>query len=69
MPGFVNNACESKPRGVWTPKSLTATLQAILHGRWGVGPASEHQEILFALALLIRVERYGLVVILIDNAI
>ena len=29
-------------------------------GRCGVVPASEHQEILVALASLIRAERYGL---------
>ena len=35
-------------------------LQAILHGRWGVAPASEHQEILVALASLIRAQRYDM---------
>ena len=33
-------------------------LQAILHGCWGVVPASQHQEILVALAPLIRAKRY-----------
>ena len=38
-------------------------------GRWGVVPASEHQEILVALASLIRAQRYDLALKLIDNAI
>ena len=38
-------------------------------GRWGVAPASEHQEILVALASLIRAQRYDLALIIIHNAI
>jgi len=52
---------------VWTPKSATVRLQAILHGRWGVVPASEHQEILVALASLIRAQRYEMALTILDN--
>ena len=46
----------SKGRGK-APKFFNKWQQS---GRWGVAPASEHQEILVALASLIRAERYGL---------
>jgi len=42
-------------------------LQAILHGRWGVAPASQHQEILVALASLIRAQRYDMALTILDN--
>lgn len=35
-------------------------LLAIFYGHWGVVPASQHQEILVALASLIRAERCGM---------
>ena len=36
-------------------------------GRWGVVPASQHQEILVALASLIRAQRYEMALIILDN--
>ena len=36
-------------------------------GRWGVVPASEHQEILVALASLIRAQRYEMALTILDN--
>ena len=36
-------------------------------GRWGVAPASEHQEILVALASLIRAQRYDMALTILDN--
>jgi hypothetical protein len=36
-------------------------------GRWGVVPASEHQEILVVLASLIRAQRYEMVLAILDN--
>jgi len=42
-------------------------LQAILHGRWGVVSASEHQEILVALASLIRAQRYEMALTILKN--
>ena len=36
-------------------------------GRWGVVPASEHQEILVALASLIRAQRYDMALTILDN--
>ena len=36
-------------------------------GRWGVVPASEHQEILIALASLIRAQRYEMALTILDN--
>ena len=36
-------------------------------GRWGVVPASEHQEILVALASLIRPQRYEMALTILDN--
>ena len=35
--------------------------------RWGVVPASEHQEILIALASLIRAKRYEMALTILDN--
>ena len=36
-------------------------------GRWGVVPASEHQEILVALVSLIRAQRYEMALTILDN--
>jgi len=36
-------------------------------GRWGVVHASEHQEILVALASLIRAQRYDMALAILDN--
>ena len=36
-------------------------------GRWEVAPASDHQEILVALASLIRAQRYEMVLTILDN--
>ena len=36
-------------------------------GRWGVVPASQHQEILVALASLIRAQRYDMALTILDN--
>jgi len=58
---------EFEPRRVWTPKSAIKALQAILHERWRVAHASEHQEILAALASLIRAQRYEMALAILDN--
>ena len=39
----------------------------VVGGRWGVVPASEHQEILIALASLIRAQRYEMALTILDN--
>ena len=36
-------------------------------GRWGVVPASEHHDILVALAFLIRTQRYDTALAILDN--
>jgi len=36
-------------------------------GRWGVVPASDRQEILVALASLIRAQRYEMALTILDN--
>ena len=36
-------------------------------GHWGVVPASEHHEILIALASLIRAQRYEMALTILDN--
>jgi hypothetical protein len=36
-------------------------------GRWGVAPASQHREILVALASLIRAQRYDMALTILDN--
>jgi len=36
-------------------------------GRWGVAPASHHEEILVALASLIRAQRYEMALAILDN--
>ena len=36
-------------------------------GRWGVVPASQHQDILVALASLIRAQRYEMALTILDN--
>ena len=74
MPGFVNNACEATPKGVqtqrrrvfWKEKPPTARPKRG-SGRWGVVPASEHQEILVALASLIRAQRYEMALTILDR--
>jgi len=38
-------------------------------GRWGVVPALEHQEILVALASLIRAQRYDMALTILENEI
>jgi hypothetical protein len=43
------------------------TNSTVLHGRWGVVPASQHQEILVALASLIRAQRYDMALTILDN--
>ena len=48
-------------------KKLVVRPQAILDGRWGVVPASEHQDILVALASLIRAQRYEMALTILDN--
>jgi hypothetical protein len=48
-------------------QTVIVGMQAILHGRWGVVPASEHQEILAALASLIRAQRYEMALTILDN--
>ena len=67
-------ACESKPKGVQTQRRRVF-LKQNPHtarpkrdgGRWGVVPASEHQEILVALASLIRAQRYDMALTILDN--
>tara|TARA_X000000950_G_C13795298_1_gene611160 strand:- start:45 stop:296 length:252 start_codon:yes stop_codon:yes gene_type:complete len=53
----------SKGRGK-APKFFNKWQQS---GRWGVVPASEHQEILVALASLIRAKRYDMALTILDN--
>jgi len=66
--------CESTPKGVqtqrrrvfWKQNPLTARPKRD-GGRWGVVPASEHQEILVALASLIRAQRYEMALAILDS--
>ena len=53
----------SKGRG----KAATSVNEERQSGRWGVVPASEHQEILVALASLIRAQRYEMALTILDN--
>ena len=53
----------SKGRGK-APKFFNKCQQS---GRWGVVPASEHQEILVALTSLIRAKRYEMALTILDN--
>lgn len=70
----VINPCESIPKGVqtqrrrvfWKQNPLTARPKRG-SGRWGVVPASQHQEILVALASLIRAQRYEMALTILDN--
>mgnify|MGYP003349486389 CR=1 FL=1 len=39
----------------------------VVGGRWGVVPASQHQEILVAIASLIRAQRYEMALTILDN--
>ena len=41
--------------------------RGIPNGRWGVVPASQYQEILIALASLIRAQRYDLALTILDD--
>jgi len=67
-------SCESTPKGVqtqrgrvfWKQNPHTARLKRD-GGRWGVVPASQHQEILVALASLIRAQRTDLAMVLIEQ--
>ena len=70
----LDGACESKPKGVQTQRRRVFRKQNPLTagpkrdgGRWGVVPASEHQEILVALASLIRAQRYDMALTILDN--
>ena len=69
-------ACESKPKGVQTQRRRVFVKQNPHTarpkgdgGRWGVVPASQHQEILVALASLIRDQRYEMALTVLDNEI
>ena len=53
----------SKGRG----KVATSLNKKRQSGRWGVVPASEQQEILVALASLIRAQRYDMALTILDN--
>jgi len=48
-------------------KAATSANEKRQRGRWGVAPASEHQEILVALASLIRAQRYKMALTILDN--
>ena len=48
-------------------KATTSLNKRRQSGRWGVVPASEHQEILVALASLIRAQRYEMALTILDN--
>ena len=50
----------------WQQKPLTERPKKD-GGRWGVVPASEHHEILIALASLIRAQRYEMALTILDN--
>ena len=67
-------ACESTPKGVQTHRRRGISRQNPHTagpkrdgGRWGVVPASQHQEILVALASLIRAKRYEMALTILDN--
>ena len=68
------DACESTLKGVqtqrrrdyWKQNPHTARPKRD-GGRWGVVPASQHQEILVALASLIRAQRYEMALTILDN--
>jgi len=73
---WTNQSCESEPKGLQTQRHREFRKENPYTarpkrdgGRWGVAPASEHQEILVALASLIRAQRYDLALIIIHNAI
>jgi len=70
------DTCESTPKGVQTQrrrvlwKQNQHTARPKRDGRrWGVVPASEHQEIHVALASLIRARRYELALTILDSEI
>ena len=72
----LDGACESKPKGVQTQRRRVFRKQNPLTagpkrdgGRWGVVPASEHLEILLALASLIRAQRYEMALTILDDEI
>ena len=48
-------------------KTATSLSKKAQSGRWGVVPASEHQEILVALASLIRAQRYEMALTILDR--
>ena len=67
-------SCESTPKGVQTQRRRVSWKQNPHTarpkrdgGRWGVVPASQHQEILAALASLVRAQRYEIVLTILDN--
>ena len=74
--GSASITCESTPKGVQTERRRVFRKQNPLTagpkrdgGRWGVVPASEHQEILVALASLIRAQRYDMALTILENEI
>ena len=50
-------------------KASTLPKTSMESGPWGVVPASEHQEILVALASLIRAQRYDMALTILENEI
>ena len=48
-------------------KATTSLNKKRQSGRWESSPASEHQEILVALASLIRAQRYEMALTILDN--
>jgi len=52
---------------VFLETTLAACKSKTGGGRWGVVPASQHQEILIALASLIRAQRYDMALAILDN--
>ena len=53
-------------RTMWQHGKANTMLNDTRHGgRWGVVPASQHQEILVALASLIRAQRYNIALVVI----
>ena len=48
-------------------KAATSLSKKRQSGRWGDAPASEHQEILVALASLIRAQRYEMALTILGN--
>ena len=59
--------CSDDRRNGHLPSASFDSIMQVVGGRWGVVPASEHQEILVAIASLIRAQRYEMALTILDN--